>query len=100
MNEHETHGTIGLTTVRYHFGTWNQAIKAAGLRPVEPGVHAKRRIISDETLLEEIIRPKRELGKRPTDSELSAKGKFSITPYRDRWGSLKAAYEKAIELYP
>ena len=100
QDEYEAHGTIGLTTVRNHFCTWNKAVKAAGLQPIETGVHHSKHMISDEVLLEEIIRLKQELGKRPTENEVNAKGKFSVKPYRDRWKSLKIAYEKAIELYP
>ena len=100
QDEYETRGTIGLSTVRYHFGTWNQAVKAAGLRPIEPGVHKNKTIISDEALLEELIRLEFVLLKPPTESELAAKGKFSIQPYRTRWGSLRIARDKAIELYP
>ncbi len=97
--EYETRGAIGLTTVRYHFGTWNQAVKAAGLQPIKSGHHRTRCIITDEALLQELVRLRQELGKRPTLSEVSAKGRFSVKPYCDRWGSLKVAYEKAIEIY-
>ncbi len=95
---YEEKGTIGLTTVRYRFGTWNEAVKAAGLEPNLPGGERGNSRILDEELLLEIIRLKAELGKMPGKSQISAKSKYSPKPYRNRWGSFNQAKEAAIRL--
>jgi hypothetical protein len=90
------YGRIGVKTVEYKFGTWNQAIKAAGLVPTKPGV---QNVLLDEELLQEIIRLTKEIGKQPTLGELSAKGQFSLMPYKTRWGSLDEACKVAYAKY-
>lgn len=100
QNEFEQHGNSGLTTVRSTFGTWNQAIEAAGLLPNQPGMFVKAKSKhSDEDYLRELIRLTTEIGRKPTWSELSAKGNFSIKPYKARWGTLNAACEVAYAKY-
>jgi hypothetical protein len=95
------HGRISVSTVRYTFGTWNQAIQAAGLHPIPPGptpeLHQKR--FSDDELLQEIIRLTQELGKEPPASEMRAKGRYSEGPYINRWGSFVKARQIAYAKY-
>lgn len=92
---------ISVSTVRYTFGSWNDAVKAAGLEPIpsEGLPELKRQALPDEVYLQEIIRLTGELGKKPTDNQMNAKGKFSIKPYRDRWGSLGKACQIAYAKY-
>jgi len=86
---------VPLSNIRYAFGSWKEALKSAGLKPAP---QTKRTTIPDDELLQEIVRLTRELGKKPTDSQMNSKGRFSIKPYRDRWNSLgnacKIAYSK------
>jgi hypothetical protein len=95
------HGQISASTVKRNFGTWNQAIEAAGLDAISPGVspEIRKQRLSDDELLQEIIRLTQELGKRPTYNEMSAKGHFSIKPYGDRWGSFAKARKAAYARY-
>lgn len=93
---------IGVKTVEERFGSWNQAIEAAGLTPNVSGSGYPSRnylALSEDELLQEIIRLTREIGKQPTLTELSAKGHFSVKPYRARWGSLAEACKVAYAKY-
>ena len=100
QSDFEQYGNIGVTTVRGTFGTWNQAIEAAGLLPNPPSKLARARPKhTDEEYLQELIRLTREIGRKPTLSELSAKGNYSIRPYIARWGTLTIACETAYAMY-
>jgi len=95
------HGRISRSKVRYYFGTWNQAIKASGLKPIPSGglPELKRQALPDDEYLQEIIRLTRELGKQPTYDELNSKGRFSDRPYRKRWGTIEKACQTAYAKY-
>lgn len=79
---------VALSTVRYTFGSWKDALKAAGLKSAP---QPRPVTIPDDELLQEIIRLTRELGKKPTESQLNSKGRFSVKPYRNRWHSFSNA---------
>jgi hypothetical protein len=84
---------ISLGTVRYHFDTWNEAIKEAGLTPIDSlELIRKKKIIGDNELLLELIRLYNEYGKEPTRSLIDAKGKYSTKPYMARWKNVKEAF--------
>ena len=100
QNDFEAHSNIGLTTIRDTFGTWNQAIEAAGLLPISPGggpERPERYKVTDDEYLQEIQRLSEELSKEITMSEMNAKGRFSTKPYLDRWGTFTKAREAAYE---
>lgn len=92
---------MSMTTVRYTYGTWKEALEAAGLIPIVQGEHLRGRqpTVSEETYLQEIIRLTQELGHQPTEAQLNAHGHYSITPYRRRWGSLAQACKVAYAKY-
>jgi hypothetical protein len=110
---YQKHGTISSGAVERVFGTWNEAIEAAGLKPLPPGGIPKaeqRRLerlkapsptnpgggrIPDEELLDDLLRLERELGRRPSGNQISAKGKYDPTVYKRRWGSVAEAYKAA-----
>jgi len=85
------------STVCSVFGSWNRAVKESGLNPVTDFVPEPNEI-SDDELMEEVIRLTKELGKKPSDREMQALGKFSPKPYIKRWGSFAkgrdASYQK------
>lgn len=86
--------------VRYYFGSWNEAVKAAGLPSTKPGSHASGYSkVNDELLLEEIGRLWRQRGKPPTENSMSSAGKFSVKPYRTRWGTFGDAVAEYQRLY-
>lgn len=108
----EKHATISSATIEATFGSWNEAIVAAGLVPLPPGGLPKaerRRVerlarqsissplqgISDEDLLDDLVRLADELGRRPSGNQVTAKGKFSREAYQKRWGSISRAYDAA-----
>jgi len=75
------------------FGTWNDALHAAGLDP-------RHRVnISDDELLTDLGRVVDELGRPPTFTELDDKSAFRATTYFDRFGSLHSAL-KEIDVQP
>jgi hypothetical protein len=85
-----------LSTVRYAFGSWKDALKCAGLKPAPQPKQIK---IADNELLQEIIRLTRELGKKPTEYELSSRGQFSVRPYKNRWKTFADACKIAYAQY-
>lgn len=93
------HGRVSANTVRNHFGSWNQAVEAAGLVPTPSGPPPNRKLTSDAEYLQEIIRLTREIGKQPAESEMRAKGRFSTEPYIRRWGSFVEARRVAYQKY-
>jgi hypothetical protein len=104
----DKHGTISTAVVEATFGSWNEAITAAGLIPLPQGGLPKaeeRRLerlgrtatsstvaVSDDELLADLLRLADELGRRPSGNQVAAKGKFSRDAYQKRWGSIEAAF--------
>lgn len=88
------------STLRYHFGTFNRAVEAAGLEANPPNIHAKGyKKLSEKELLEEIGELWRRVGRRPTEGLMNSKGKFSTRPYQKRWGSFLAAVDNYISKF-
>jgi hypothetical protein len=87
------HAKISKSTVGYYFGSYNNAIKMAGLKPVDPAESIRHKeIIADEILLSDLLRLEKEHGKEPTLALVNAEGKFSVRPYMTRWGSVHQAF--------
>jgi hypothetical protein len=100
VRAYKRHGRISETKVRYHFGSWNEAVKAAGLKPNPSGIPISGPSSLDEgDLLQEIGRLWCETGRRPTESLMNAQGKFSVRPYRHRWKSFRQAVAEYVRLY-
>lgn len=81
-------GQYADTTVARRFGSWNNALLAAGLTPAhEPN-------ITDERLFENILSLWQHFGRQPRRSELAeAPSLISQSPYNRRFGSWTAALE-------
>lgn len=88
-SEMRSKGKFTVTTAQNRFGSWNQALEAAGYDP------NNRYRISDEELLEEVHRLVDELGKVPTAQEMGDHGEFSHRPYFKRWDGWQAAIRSA-----
>ena len=88
-SEMRSTGKYSVTLAQNHFGSWNEALEAAGYNP------HKRHRISDEVLLEEINRLIDELGKVPTAQEMKEHGQYSHRPYLRRWNGWQAAVRAA-----
>lgn len=76
-------------TYQNHFGTWNDALEQAGLRP------NKQRGISDEELLSELNRLYNEKGWTPTGHDMDLRGEYSKSTLIRRFGSWEAALQEA-----
>ena len=99
--EFTKHGKLSAATVSNHFGSWNDAVQAAGLVPIDPIEIARSTpSISEEELLLDLIRLHNETGKTPTKALINAKGKYSDFPYRKKWGSHKNAFMVAQKRFP
>jgi hypothetical protein len=97
----ERHSKISSSSVRYHFGTWNEAIREAGLTPIDSTeIISKKELIDDNDLLLDLIRLYNEYSKEPTWSLVNAKGKYSTKPYKDRWKNIKVAFSIAKQRFP
>jgi hypothetical protein len=112
-SQFNAHGTISSAAVEQAFGSWNDAIRSAGLVPLPPGgipkdekwrvqrvtnSIASRGRIPDEDLLDDLLRLAKELGRRPSGNQVAAKGKYNPSVYQRRWGSIAAAYDAALNL--
>ncbi|MCK4352422.1 hypothetical protein KAW65_03330 [candidate division WOR-3 bacterium] len=87
------HSKISLGTARYHFGLWNNAVKEAGLIPINPAdMIREKELIKDDELLLDLIRLYNEYGKEPTHALINSKGKYSSSPYCARWKNVKEAF--------
>ena len=82
-------GQYSVTVAQDHFGSWNEALRAAGFDPLN------RVRVPDDDLLAEIERLTDELGKVPTAKEMRAYGQFSHKPYFERWDGWQAAVRAA-----
>jgi hypothetical protein len=87
--EMRSEGNFTVTIAQNRFGSWNEALEAAGYDP------NNRYRISDAELLEEIHRLVDELGKAPTAQEMKSHGEFSHRPYFKRWDGWQAAIRAA-----
>lgn len=114
-NLFQKHAAMSASAVEQTFGTWNEAVAAAGLVPHPPGGMPRdeqRRLdrianppvgsvspgrIPDDELLKILIRLAGELGKRPSANQIAAKGKYHPTVYARRWGTVAKAYEAALD---
>ena len=117
-SQYKGRGTFSSTAVEKSFGTWNDAILAAGLTPLPQGGIPKserQRVerldrgpfpelgpyaASDDELLQELIRLKKLLGRRPSENQITARGKYPLVIYRRKWRTVKAAFERAVERFP
>jgi hypothetical protein len=93
------HQLAGVSTADYQFGTWNEAIRAAGLEPYKPGQSNVGPRLSDEELLREIVRLHQQLDKLPSEYDMARHGRFSPKPYKARWGSWVVARETALSQF-
>lgn len=109
----QKHATLSSSGVERVFGSWNEAIVAAGLTPLPSGgipKNEQRRLeritdppaggidaghTPDDVLLDELMRVAKRLGRPPSGNQLAAKGKYDPSVYRKRWGSVAQAYEVA-----
>jgi hypothetical protein len=96
MSAFKRNSQISLSTIRYQFGSFNRAVAEAGLTPNKSGVPVSGyKTLSEEELLVALGDVWRQMGKRPSESEMNAYGKYSSRPYRKRW----ATFRNAVDAY-
>lgn len=84
------HAEVSVNAFRSVFGSWSEALETAGFDVQRSGQR-----ISDEDLLKELNRLADKLGHTPTIQDLREHGQFSISPYKDHFGSWNEALETA-----
>jgi predicted flap endonuclease-1-like 5' DNA nuclease len=80
----DAHGQYDANQYGTYFGSWSEALEAAGLTPT-----------SEEELLNEIRTTYEELGKVPNPDELNEHGTYRRKEYTELFGSLSAAIQQA-----
>jgi hypothetical protein len=86
----DEHGAFSRGTYRNRWGSWNDALEAAGLTPQTEGEK-----ISRNDLLEELRRLADELGRQPSTSDMDEQGAYSDGVYYSHFDSWSAALEAA-----
>jgi hypothetical protein len=92
----DQHSTIPSSTFRFYMGSWERAVKEAGLEPEMPGDNkSKREPRDNDELLLELNRLYDVYGETPTAALVESKGKYPYQQYSSRWKSLAEAFELA-----
>jgi hypothetical protein len=86
----DDHGAFSPITYRKHFGSWNEALEAAGFDSRRP-----KRQVPEEELIAELQQLADDLDGRPTTNDMQSDGAFSPGTYINRFGSWTAALETA-----
>ncbi|QAU12149.1 hypothetical protein EKH57_05020 [Halorubrum sp. BOL3-1] len=87
-------GAYSRTAYEYRFGSWRDALEAAGFEPPPP-----QRVPTEE-LLAELRRLHDELGGRPTTTIMREHGTYSLQTYYGRFDSWDDALDAAFETVP
>jgi len=87
-------GAHAVTTYRDRFGSWGEALEAAGFEPPQ------QQGVSTEELLAELRRLHDEFGGRPTTTLVRDHGAYSRGTYYNRFDSWDDALEAAFETVP
>ncbi len=89
---YKEHGNFGVTTVIRRFGSWNSAIRLAGL-----DVTVERNI-DDTELMENLRRVWELMGHQPKYGEMSPPAsRYNISTYERRFGSWRKALEQFVQ---
>ncbi|MDF4355276.1 hypothetical protein P3445_22505 [Vibrio parahaemolyticus] len=94
QDDFKKHSKVTVGTVHNTFGSWNDAVIEAGLKPTDRVTASEARKADDNELLKDLLRLEAEHGK-VTAALVNSKGKFSAKPYTNRWKNVKNALEVA-----
>jgi len=86
MNQHGAHSS---KTYQKKFGSWNEALKQAGIE-----INNEHDIAKSD-LLDELIRLKNLLGRTPTSRDMAEKGKYGTSNYPNKFASWNDAVREA-----
>lgn len=93
FREYDDRGQYGACTIQRRYGSWNDALRAAGLDV------RRRREITREDVAQDIRRVASDLGRAPSVSEYTDRGQYSVSTAVDRFGSwsdAKAAHDLVL----
>lgn len=102
LTKKDVQTVLPLSVVNYHFGSLGNALEAAGLeRADRSSPHFKkltaRHTLSEEELFLSLRDCETKLGHEPNYSEYNTSGKYSVQPFRKRfgtWENVMARYRK------
>lgn len=83
------HGDFADITYIDRFGSWNDAVRAAGFEP------NLRYDVTEHELIEEIHRLKEECGRTPRQDDMAERGKFGVNRYWNHFGGWNNALDAA-----
>lgn len=92
LRETDKLGDYSRSTYQDRFGNWNTAVREAGLEPEHDPVPKQ---ISDTELLEELNRIATTLERTPRQQDMDNFGEYSVTTYRNHFGSWNDALQQA-----
>lgn len=92
FQEMEKQGEYTANVYVSRFGSWNEAIEAAGFEPTTKGSS-----LTDTELLKELQRLADELGKQPSSREMDEHGRYGTATYQRHFGSWSNALEMAFD---
>jgi hypothetical protein len=84
------HGAHRARTYAKRFGSWDDALQAAG-------IDAPTREIPTADLIADLYRLRDQLGERPTSTDVAREGEYGLATYQRRFGSWGAAAAAAFE---
>jgi len=94
---------IPTSTVKGYFGSLGNALEAAGLERRLPGDHLPHVRLSEEDLFANLLDVERQIGKEPGYNDCRAHGRYSVEPYKERfgrWSGVLAHYRKWKKEHP
>lgn len=77
-------------TIAKYFGSWNDFLVAVGETPIRPRGEQRgtpKRNVGKQDLIEAYYRLKEKLGRRPLTEDVQTLGEFSVTAYRNHFGT-------------
>ncbi len=97
----EKNTTIPNDTIAYYLGSWDRALKEAGLGP-ETAAEFKGKLEpqNDDELLLDLVRLYDETGETPTMALINSRGSYEYRHYGARWKSLGEALKLAVKKFP
>lgn len=99
LSTKDVNSVISASTVEYRFGNIGNALEAAGLERIVPGANFRSRgpQIEDNDLFRALYEVELLFDHEPRSTECAAKCKYSVAPYRRRfgkWADVLAHYRK------
>ncbi|MDQ1355446.1 MAG: hypothetical protein QG657_5756, partial [Acidobacteriota bacterium] len=97
----EKNTTIPNDTLAFYLGSWDRALKEAGLE-TESAAKFKGKLEpqNEDDLLKDLVRLYDETGETPTAALVNAMGRYHYRHYGARWKSLGEAFDVAVNKFP